>query len=197
MKNEATDRNDRLRQLKSASWGAKPPSIELTFNYKGDAADDELQKLWEGIILAGVNYIRDFDYNNFFGGREMVSVLKEKGIASVSQALPREFVSEVCIKTFEDELSDTTTLSLVVSQTKDTMKDCIAFLLEPVDEWPRKRAFLDDFALKMEFLQKAAVNHKTKIVVYLHDKGRKTATPTSTSTSSYTSTLATVGLKGL
>ena len=47
----------------------------------------DLHKLSEGIILAGVNYIRNLDYQDFFGDTAMVSVLKDKGLASVAQAV--------------------------------------------------------------------------------------------------------------
>ena len=60
-----------------------------------------------------------YTYWPSFGGREMVSVLKEKGFASVAQALhaggfldvdsqplARQFISEVSIKMFEDDLTD-------------------------------------------------------------------------------------------
>ena len=77
-----------------------------------------------------------------------------------SQPLPREFVSEVSIKMFEDELSDATSLSFVVSQTKDTMQDHIVCHLETIKDWSRKRASLDYFASKIEFLQKPEVNPK-------------------------------------
>ena len=59
----------------------------------------------------------------------MVSVLKEKGFASVAQALrdggfleadsqplPRQFVSEVTIKMLEDELTDAKSQSSFVTQ---------------------------------------------------------------------------------
>ena len=46
-----------------------------------------LHKISDGILLAGVSCIRSSDYQDFFGGREMVSVLKEKGLPSVAQAV--------------------------------------------------------------------------------------------------------------
>ena len=74
-----------------------------------------------------------------------------------SQPLPRQFVSDVSIKRFEDELTDAKSQSPFVSQCKDTMKDYIDSLVGPVEDWPRQRAFLDYFASKMEFLQKPEV----------------------------------------
>ena len=81
-----------------------------------------------------------------------------------SQPLPRQFVSDVSIKMFEDELTDAKSQSPFVSQRKGTMKDYIDFLVEPVEDWPRQRAFLDYFASKMEFLQKPEVTPERKAV---------------------------------
>ena len=111
-----------------------------------------------------------YTYWPSFGDREMVSVMKEKGFASVAQALhdggsleadsqplPRQFVSEVTIKMLEDELTDAKSLSSFATQSEDTMQDYIQFLVEPIEDWPRQRAVLDYFASKMDFLQKPEV----------------------------------------
>ena len=70
------------------------------------------------------------------------------------QPLPREFVSEVYIKMFEDEYSSVTTLSFAVSHSRHTTKEYIAFHSQPVEGWHRNTAFLDYFAWKIEFRQK-------------------------------------------
>ena len=67
--------------------------------------------------------------------------------------LARQFVSEVSMKMFEDELTAAKSESSFMSQSKDTMKDCVESLLQPVEDLPRQRAFLDYFASKIEFLQ--------------------------------------------
>ena len=74
--------------LRRASWGATPPSIGPTFQYTRDAVGGKHHKLSEGIILAGVDRIRDLDYQKYFRGREQLSVLKEKGVASVAETFP-------------------------------------------------------------------------------------------------------------
>ena len=42
-----------------------------------------------GTVLAGVKYLADMDYHHVFGGREMVSVLKEERLRGVGTEVAR------------------------------------------------------------------------------------------------------------
>ena len=53
-----------------------------------------------------------------------------------AQPLTRQFVSGVSIKMFEDELTNAKSQSSFMSQSKDTMKDYIDSLLQPLEDWP-------------------------------------------------------------
>ena len=67
-----------------------------------------------------------------------LSLVLTLALGGLSDAFPTVRLGSVHAM-FEDELKDAKSQSSFMSQSKDTMKDYIESLFQPVEDWPRQR----------------------------------------------------------